>query len=261
MPFEQVEALLVRGLPERALVIGNETCWLAARAARAQYVFARQYVQYVPSYARYPVHSTFEGSHLTSYQFDLPLLSELDAAGVPVFYVCDMWDWAWDIYAPFGRYAQAYRDARDVLDQRFTPVLRVFTHDRGWITLYRYGRPPGPLAPVHEVFVEGRPFVLGPDVPARDPGSERTGAGEVAAWELDPSLTYWLHGDVAVDGGLAVPVWNGTPLNHFLDAPVPVPLDAVVRGRPQGRLSLVPYPPSTPVRIEGLAVRALRPRP
>jgi len=77
----------------------------------------------------------------------------------------------------------------------------------------------------------------------------------LAEWELDPRATYWLHGEFAVEGGLAVPVWSGMALPRFLDARQAVPLDAMVRGG-DGRFALVPYP--SPGRI---AIDALRLRP
>ncbi len=227
-------------------------------------MFARQYVQYLPPYERYPVHATFDGSHLTSYEFDLALLDELDRAGERVFYVFDMWDWAWNVYAPFGRYAASYRAGQAVLDARFLPVVRIFTRDRGWIVLYRYGRPPGAPTSGAAVFVEGRAVSLDPEVPPR--ATAETGGkiipaepARVGQWDLEPAAEYWLHADVAVFSGLVVPVWNGRSLSRFLDASVPVPIDLIVRGD-QGTLSLVPYPPSTAMRIESLSLRRVRPR-
>lgn len=265
MSYEQVEVLLTRYLPEGALVIGNETAWLATRAARAQFVFAKQYVQYVPPYERYPVHSTFEGSHLTSYAFDLSLLREMDAVGLAVFYVLDMWDWAWNVYFPFGRYAGSYRSAQETLQTHFTPVLRIFTRDRGWIVLYRYGRAPGAAPPRDDVFVEGRRFALGNDLEPRAPvplGAARpaSAASPVAEWDLERGAMYWMHGDIAVEQGLVLPVWNDRVLGRLIDAPVAVPIDAIVRGR-RGRLGLLPYPSPSRVRIDALRLRQLQPQP
>ena len=259
VPYERIEAILAAHIPEGALVLGSETAWLAARQARAHYVFAKQYVQYLPEYARYPVDSAFDGSHLTRYEFDLPLLDELSAAGHDVYFVSDMWDWAWNVYAPFGRYAESFRGAQATFDARFTPLLRIFTRDRGWVILQRYGRAPGRGESRETVFVEGRRVEFGAVIPSRSTPSTgahvETSGAPLAEWELDPRATYWLHGEFAVEGGLAVPVWSGMALPRFLDARQAVPLDAMVRGG-DGRFALVPYP--SPGRI---AIDALRLRP
>lgn len=269
LPYERLERIVAAHLPRGAFVLATETAWLATRAAGAEFVFNRHYLQLLPPYRRYPVRAAFEGgSHLVDYAVDISLLEEVRARGREVFYLSDMWDWSWNVYAPFGRYAGSFLGLQATLDRSFVPVLRLYTRDRGFVSLYRLdGSRSGPRGEP-ALFVEDSPHRTGRQItgeglePRAQLRVDNPGAGTtVARFPVEPGQAYWLHLELAVlDGHAVVPLWDGVALPKHVDARVPVSVDGVIYPtRASGTLSLLAYPDAAVVSIERVTLTKLVP--
>jgi hypothetical protein len=270
IPYEEIERLLASQIAPGAFVIGTENVWLAARSARAEFVFDQQYPARLPAYSRYPVHARFDGSHLLDYSLDVALLRTLSEAGTPVYYVSDAWDWRWNAYAPYGRYAASFRQLTDQLKVSFAPVMRIHTRTRGLVSLYRL-RPWGvgeePDAPI--IYVESERYREGPVVEGRSGISlpakvslPNVGRAEpVLEWAVTPGQPYWLHLELhLLRGEMVVPVWSGTGVSTYLDARVTVPFDTVVYSATGiATLELMSYPAPARVLVEHVSLTQLLP--
>ena len=271
MPYEEIEKLLAAHLIAGAFVIANENAWLAVKAADAEFVFNKQYVQILPRYEHYPVRAVHEGSHLVDYGLDIELLRELQRRGIEIFYITDMWDWAWNLYAPFGRrYSESYLRLKQQLEEFFVPVLRIYTRDRGLVSLYRFG-PHAPEGVSNSIlYLEGVPHRVGGAVPD-DLGLQTkaevrvpTGGGiiPVAQYQVKPGRPYLLTSALrVVEGSTVVLAWDGRS-QVGVDARNAVPIEHVVYANGRGgTLGLFPYTEGALAELTGVQLRELTPAP
>jgi hypothetical protein len=234
LPYEKFEALLAQQIEPGALVLANEASWLASRQAGAELVFNNLVRQCLPSYERYPVQTTHETSHITSYTLDSELLDEITAGGKPAYFLLDMWDWSWNAYYPHGKYAASLASLLQQLGAHATPTFISFTRDRGFQTLYRWNPPGGTRrAAARHCYVEGLPYWIGPaqtpiDGSPAKPISLASFPTPVARFRVTPGKTYWLHFEACVSDGHVVPAFDGQRLLRNLDARIAVPFDQVV---------------------------------
>jgi hypothetical protein len=264
--YEQIEALIAERVPSGALVLGNQSAWLAAKRAGAEYLYSELQVQWRPPYRRSPIHSRIENAHVAEYQVDVLLLRQLAQQGVPVYYVLDMWDWNWNCCYPFGRYAPAFLEFKSLLERDFVPEMRLWTRDRGFVVLYRLRNGESPAGEnAAPLFVERRRYRVGRELTGSPagvcPGTVPGGPKPVAEYTLEPDKRYWVHVELHLsDGGFAIPAWSGSSFTKWAESSRSIPLDTMARAADsRGDLTIQVYPTPRPVALDKLSVRELLP--
>ena len=217
--FDEIEDLITERLPAGALVIGNEPAFLAARRAGAEFVFDESQLQWRYRLTRVPgPKCRVEASHVVEYKLDLSLLEEIAGRGTPVYYLVDMRDWSWNAYYPNGRYAASFASLSQMLDQWFVPVLRIYTRDRGFVSLHK-SCPGGVEFPKRRSkgrFTSTPRFHLGGEIhsttPPIVPALVAFLGRPLATFPSEPGRWYWVSVDLSMPtGNYAAALWNGLP--------------------------------------------------
>lgn len=227
--YDDVIRPLGRRVENHSFVIGTPNGFPIVEAAESTFIHNKMYTQWLPDYERYPVKVERQGSHCLTYAFDQEVLSDLARTGKPVYFHLDMYDWAWNLYYPFGsRYANSYVELKEGLEGLFNLEAVSYSRQRGRIELWRYGR--RAARPPH-VFVEGRPVEF-TESRSFEPESE------LKSVSLEPGEWYWLEMKIrSIDGAVAVVSLNGKAYEKYFDAAIPAPLDYVFRAA-QSKLEL-----------------------
>jgi hypothetical protein len=238
MSYSTIEDLLASEIKNGSFVIGAPTSWLAARRAGAEFIFSKQYLQKIPNYLKYPVRSEFtEASHLAAYDFDYNVLREISDVGKNIYFVYDTWDWAWNLYAPFGRFAATSMRVIDQLRMWFKPVLTIYSKDRGFVRLYIFDENKLEEGDEEIIYLEGQPYRVLAEL--RPEGNVLHGSFplkssqqlEVARYKTNPGRYYWLHMETAkLSGEHYVNVlWNGRYMGRAVDSLTTIPIDIIAK--------------------------------
>lgn len=225
--YDQVIQPFVRMIPRAAIVIGTPNAFPMVEASRGSFLHNQMYLQWKPGYLRYPVSVEREGSHVKSFVFNGDVLKDLSKTSRPVYFHLDMYDWAWNIYYPFGnRYALSFAQLRENLNQWFELVGISYSRQRGRTELWKFkvsqNAPSNNKTPV---FVEGREIEIQDSVPF-EPSQDG------GVFHAETGARYWLDMEIRCDGGAQAILWiEGKPYEKYFDASSRVPMDLVLEAK------------------------------
>lgn len=225
IPFQQLESLLAEQIPEGSVVIGIESAWLTARKSNSHFLFNRLLEQWQAPSQEYPVTAKHEGSHVIDYQINLETCRKLEQQGHTVFFVTDTWDWGWNYFAPFGKYANAYVNLQRQLDAHFTPMVKIWSRDRYFTTLYRFGKvSKSSISPM--MYIEGQRMQIGQLM------TPLTSKESTTTFDLKAGQQYLLRFEASVTHGKSFSVhWNGMNQLKYVDANIPLMYEYILTAK------------------------------
>ena len=142
LSYEKLISIASDYVPEGSVLFSSPNGWPVAVKSRALFLQNQMYELFFPHYTWFPWYAQrAPRGHVQNYVMRPECMERLRVrSGKEILYLLDEYDWGWNGYYPNGAlYGQSYASLQSLMSDYFTPVLKIFSRDRGMVVLYKYG--------------------------------------------------------------------------------------------------------------------------